>query len=96
MNKCTFIYNLDEGGSYTPVKIAFCTTENNLNKKCCFQVLGGKAHQDGVLWFSWMAGIVRGSMIGARQVLEGHAKRGQHNVVIIGRYVPGFFIKGSL
>jgi hypothetical protein len=24
MNKCTFIYNLDEGGSYTPVKIAFC------------------------------------------------------------------------
>jgi hypothetical protein len=25
MNKCTFIYNLDEGGSYTPVKIAFCT-----------------------------------------------------------------------
>jgi hypothetical protein len=26
MNKCTFIYNLDEGGSYTPVKIAFCTT----------------------------------------------------------------------
>jgi hypothetical protein len=26
MNKYTFIYNLDEGGSYTPVKIAFCTT----------------------------------------------------------------------
>jgi hypothetical protein len=26
MNKCTFIYNLDEGGSYTPVKIAFYTT----------------------------------------------------------------------
>jgi hypothetical protein len=26
MNKCTFIYNLDEGGSYTPIKIAFCTT----------------------------------------------------------------------
>jgi hypothetical protein len=26
MNKFTFIYNLDEGGSYTPVKIAFCTT----------------------------------------------------------------------
>jgi hypothetical protein len=26
INKCTFIYNLDEDGSYTPVKIAFCTT----------------------------------------------------------------------
>jgi hypothetical protein len=25
MNKCTFIYNLDEDSSYTPVKIAFCT-----------------------------------------------------------------------
>jgi hypothetical protein len=26
MNKYTFIYHLDEGGSFTLVKIAFCTT----------------------------------------------------------------------
>lgn len=48
---------------------------------------GSEAHQE-VLWFSWLAGIVLGSMIGAGQVLEGHARRGRRNVVITGRYVP--------
>jgi hypothetical protein len=31
-------------------------------------------------------------MIGAGQVLEGHARRGRRNVVITGRYVQDFFI----
>lgn len=56
---------------------------------------GGQAHQDGVLWFSWMAGIVLGSMIGAGQVLEGHAKRGRRNVVITGRCVSDCLFRGS-
>lgn len=49
-----------------------------------FQLSGGEPHQEGVLWFSWLAGIVLGSMIGAGQVLEGHARRGRRNVVITG------------
>lgn len=47
---------------------------------------GDDVHQE-LLWFSWLAGIVIGSMIGAGQVLEGHARRGRRNVVITGRYL---------
>jgi chlorophyll(ide) b reductase len=46
---------------------------------------GGESHQEGVLWFSWLAGVVVGSMIGAGQVLESHARSGHRNVVITGR-----------
>jgi chlorophyll(ide) b reductase len=45
---------------------------------------GGESHQEGVLWFSWLAGIVVGSMIGAGQVLDSHARSGCRNVVITG------------
>lgn len=56
---------------------------------------GGEPHQEGVLWFSWLAGIVLGSMIGAGQVLEGHARRGRRNVVITGRYVTVLSSEGD-
>lgn len=46
---------------------------------------GGSPHEQGVLWFSWLAGVVVGSMIGAGQVLENHAKAGRRTVVITGR-----------
>ncbi|CAK9222361.1 unnamed protein product [Sphagnum troendelagicum] len=49
-----------------------------------FQLSGGESHQEGVLWFSWLAGVVVGSMIGAGQVLESHARSGHRNVVITG------------
>lgn len=48
-----------------------------------FQLSGDDVHQE-LLWFSWLAGIVIGSMIGAGQVLEGHARRGRRNVLITG------------
>ncbi|KAG0602584.1 hypothetical protein M758_10G025100 [Ceratodon purpureus] len=49
-----------------------------------FQLSGGEAYQEQLLWGSWLAGIVLGSMIGAGQVLEGHGRRGRRNVVITG------------
>ena len=44
----------------------------------------GDPREQAVLWFSWAAGIVLGSMIGADQVLKGYAQRGPRNVVITG------------
>lgn len=49
-----------------------------------FQLADGSPKQQSVMWFSWMAGIVIGSMIGAGQVLESCSKKGPRNVVITG------------
>ncbi|CAM6099506.1 unnamed protein product [Calypogeia fissa] len=45
---------------------------------------GGSPHEQGVLCFSWLAGVVIGSMIGAGQVLKEHAMAGRRNVIITG------------
>ncbi|KAJ7513557.1 hypothetical protein O6H91_23G004200 [Diphasiastrum complanatum] len=46
--------------------------------------LSGDIHQESILWFSWLAGVILGSMIGSNQVLESQAKAGPRNVVITG------------
>jgi hypothetical protein len=40
-----------------------------------------------VIWYSWLGGIIIGTMIGANMVLEEHAKSGPRNVIITGRYI---------
>jgi chlorophyll(ide) b reductase len=45
---------------------------------------GGSPHEQGVLGFSWLAGVLIGSMIGAGQVLKEHAMAGRRNVIVTG------------
>lgn len=50
---------------------------------------------DALIWYSWLGGVIIGTMIGANMVLEEHCRAGPRNVVITGRYgylIP-FFCK---
>lgn len=38
-----------------------------------------------LIWYSWLGGIIIGTMIGANMVLEEHCKAGPRNVVVTGR-----------
>lgn len=40
-----------------------------------------------LIWYSWLGGVIIGTMIGANSVLEEHCKAGPRNVVITGRYL---------
>ena len=39
-----------------------------------------------LIWYSWVGGIIIGTMIGANMVLDEHCRAGPRNVVITGRY----------
>ncbi|KAL2629337.1 hypothetical protein R1flu_014023 [Riccia fluitans] len=65
-------------------KYVFIATGTGAALAAGFEFTGGSPHEQGVLWFSWLAGVVVGSMIGAGQVLENHAKAGRRTVVITG------------
>lgn len=40
-----------------------------------------------LIWYSWLGGVIIGTMIGANLVLEEHCRAGPRNVVITGRYL---------
>lgn len=40
-----------------------------------------------LIWYSWLGGIIIGTMIGANIVLDEHCRAGPRNVVITGRYM---------
>ncbi|XP_027357598.1 probable chlorophyll(ide) b reductase NYC1, chloroplastic isoform X2 [Abrus precatorius] len=50
-----------------------------------FQMSGGDSQMDALIWYSWLGGIIIGTMIGANMVLEEHCRAGPRNVVITGR-----------
>lgn len=39
-----------------------------------------------LIWYSWLGGIIIGTMIGSNLVLDEVARAGPRNVVITGRY----------
>ncbi|CAL9773235.1 unnamed protein product [Musa acuminata subsp. burmannicoides] len=49
-----------------------------------FQLSGGDSQMNTLIWYSWLGGIIIGTMIGANMVLEEHCKAGPRNVVITG------------
>eukprot|EP01018_Ginkgo_biloba_P001859 Gb_29139 [translate_table: standard] len=49
-----------------------------------FELSGGDSQLNTLIWSSWLAGVVVGTMIGANHVLERHCKSGPRNVVITG------------
>jgi hypothetical protein len=49
--------------------------------------LGGDSQMNELIWYSWLGGVIIGTMIGANSVLEEHCKAGPRNVVITGRYL---------
>lgn len=49
-----------------------------------FQLSGGDSQMNELIWFSWLGGIIIGTMVGANMVLEEHCKAGPRNVVITG------------
>ncbi|KAI3895408.1 hypothetical protein MKW92_006219 [Papaver armeniacum] len=49
-----------------------------------FQISGGDSHLNTLIWYSWLGGIIIGTMIGANLVLEEMARKGPRNVVITG------------
>lgn len=49
-----------------------------------YQLAGGDSQEETLLWCSWLAGIVIGSMIGAGNVMEQRCRSGPRNVVITG------------
>ncbi|RWR77414.1 Short-chain dehydrogenase/reductase SDR [Cinnamomum micranthum f. kanehirae] len=49
-----------------------------------FQLSGGDSQMNTLIWYSWVGGIIIGTMIGANMVLEEHSRAGPRNVVITG------------
>ncbi|KAL4193964.1 hypothetical protein AMTRI_Chr05g66400 [Amborella trichopoda] len=49
-----------------------------------FQLSGGNSQMDALIWYSWLGGVIIGTMIGANMVLEEYCKAGPRNVVITG------------
>ncbi|KAG2718466.1 hypothetical protein I3760_03G221900 [Carya illinoinensis] len=49
-----------------------------------FLLSGGDSQMDTLVWYSWLGGIIIGTMIGANMVLEEHYRAGPRNVVITG------------
>lgn len=41
---------------------------------------------NSLVWYSWLGGIIIGTMTGANMVLEDHYRAGPRNVVITGRW----------
>lgn len=52
---------------------------------CLPLYLGGDSQTDALIWYSWLGGVIIGTMLGANSVLEEHCKAGPRNVVITGR-----------
>lgn len=46
---------------------------------------GGDSQLSELVWYSWLGGVIIGTMIGANMVLEEHCRAGPRNVVISGR-----------
>jgi hypothetical protein len=71
--------------------LSFCFTiripflECHLLSKTIFPPLGGDSQMNELIWYSWLGGVIIGTMIGANSVLEEHCKAGPRNVVITGR-----------
>ncbi|XAR66996.1 Chlorophyll(ide) b reductase [Bertholletia excelsa] len=49
-----------------------------------FKLSGGDSHMNELVWYSWLGGIIIGTMIGANMVLEEVSRAGPRNVVITG------------
>ncbi|KAK8595602.1 hypothetical protein V6N13_000309 [Hibiscus sabdariffa] len=49
-----------------------------------FQLSGGDSQMNALIWYSWLGGIIIGTMIGANMVLDEHCRAGPRNVVITG------------
>ncbi|KAA8523116.1 hypothetical protein F0562_009539 [Nyssa sinensis] len=49
-----------------------------------FQLSGGDSQMNALIWYSWLGGIIIGTMIGANMVLEEVSRAGPRNVVITG------------
>ncbi|KAE8736102.1 putative chlorophyll(ide) b reductase NYC1 [Hibiscus syriacus] len=49
-----------------------------------FQLSGGDSQMNALNWYSWVGGIIIGTMIGANMVLDEHCRAGPRNVVITG------------
>lgn len=49
-----------------------------------FQLSGGDSQMNALIWYSWVGGIIIGTMIGANKVLDEHCRAGPRNVVITG------------
>ncbi|CAA7408701.1 unnamed protein product [Spirodela intermedia] len=49
-----------------------------------FQLSGGDSQMNTLIWYSWLGGIVIGTMVGANMVLEEHCRAGPRNIVITG------------
>ena len=46
---------------------------------------GGDSELETVIWLSWLAGIIVGSMVGAEKVMQKRFRSGPRNVIITGR-----------
>jgi len=55
-----------------------------------FVMKGGDSSMNSLVWYSWLGGIIIGTMTGANMVLEDHYRAGPRNVVITGRYLLYF------
>ncbi|KAK2985307.1 hypothetical protein RJ640_024303 [Escallonia rubra] len=49
-----------------------------------FQLSGGDGQMDALIWYSWVGGIIIGTMIGSNMVLEEVSRAGPRNVIITG------------
>lgn len=49
-----------------------------------FQLSGGDSQMNALIWYSWLGGIIIGTMTGANMVLDEHCRAGPRNVVITG------------
>ena len=57
----------------------------NMDSVFCENYEGGDSQMNTLIWYSWLGGVIIGTMIGANMVLEEHCRAGPRNVVITGR-----------
>ncbi|KAF2304867.1 hypothetical protein GH714_039214 [Hevea brasiliensis] len=49
-----------------------------------FHLSGGDSQMNTLIWYSWLGGIIIGTMVGANMVLDEHCRAGPRNVVVTG------------
>ncbi|CAK9172782.1 unnamed protein product [Ilex paraguariensis] len=49
-----------------------------------FQLSGGDSQMNALIWYSWLGGIIAGTLIGSNMVLDEVSRAGPRNVVITG------------
>lgn len=66
---------------------------NNVESSFMFEFCeGGDGQMSDLIWYSWLGGIIMGTMIGSNMAFDEVSPAGPRNVVITGRYTLSWIL----